>query len=113
MGNNIRQPLVAACAVSSCLMANVSFASLHEYTWDASNPSSSFGDGKVTLDLDGATINTMNVGVADFRHRAQHVSRPGRGDAAERKCQDCRPEIHVAHYIKNTCGICFCRSSPV
>ncbi|MBR4654543.1 MAG: hypothetical protein IKO72_14380 [Kiritimatiellae bacterium] len=39
------------------------FAGKYEYQWDASDPQTSFGDGKVTLTLDGSSISAMQVNV--------------------------------------------------
>lgn len=46
------------------VVAGVGFAENYEYTWDAANPQASFGDGLVTLVLDGSTVTAMNVTAA-------------------------------------------------
>lgn len=44
--------------------AGVGFAENYEYTWDAANPQMSFGDGLVTLVLDGSSVSEMRVNTA-------------------------------------------------
>ena len=53
---------ILVAVILSALMSSVCFAGTYEYVWDSSNPKDSFGDGKVTLTLDGSTISAMSVG---------------------------------------------------
>ena len=55
---------ILAVGILSALMSSVCLAGTYEYVWDSSNPKDSFGDGKVTLTLDSATISGMSVNSA-------------------------------------------------
>ena len=51
-------------SVLVAVAAGVGFAENYEYTWDAANPQTSFGDGLVTLVLDGSSVSEMRINTA-------------------------------------------------
>ena len=57
----MRRTVISALVATA---VGIGFAGNYEYTWDAENPHASFGDGLVTLTIDGATVSSLQVNAA-------------------------------------------------